>query len=73
MRLALVWLLYMAGFGLYFPYWSRYLTENAGLGAGEAGIVIGMLSLMGRSAASPPPSRSSTSRASCTGSPWAGS
>jgi len=46
-RLALVWFLYMAGFGLYFPYWSLYLTENAGLGAGEAGIVIAALSLMG--------------------------
>jgi len=43
----MVWFLYMAGFGLYFPYWSRYLTENAGLAPGEAGIVIGSLSLMG--------------------------
>lgn len=46
-RLALVWLLYMAGFGLYFPYWSLYLKENAGLAPGETGIVIGALSLMG--------------------------
>jgi PPP family 3-phenylpropionic acid transporter len=46
-RLALVWLLYMAGFGLYFPYWSLYLKENAGLTPGETGLVIGSLSLMG--------------------------
>jgi PPP family 3-phenylpropionic acid transporter len=46
-RLALVWFFYMAGFGLYFPYWSRYLVENAGLAPGEAGMVIGSLSLMG--------------------------
>jgi len=46
-RLALVWLLYLGGFGLYFPYWSRYLTENAGLAPGQAGLVIASLSLMG--------------------------
>jgi len=46
-RLALVWFLYFAGFGLYFPYWSLYLKENAGLAPGEAGVVIGTLSLMG--------------------------
>ncbi|HKJ24684.1 MAG TPA: MFS transporter [Myxococcota bacterium] len=46
-RLALVWFLYMAGFGLYFPYWSLYLKENAGLAPGETGVVIASLSLMG--------------------------
>jgi MFS family permease len=46
-RLALVWFLYMAGFGLYFPYWSLYLKENAGLTAGKTGMVLAVLSLMG--------------------------
>jgi len=46
-RLGLVWFLYMAGFGMYFPYWSLYLTENAGLPEARAGVVIGALSLMG--------------------------
>jgi PPP family 3-phenylpropionic acid transporter len=47
LRLALVWLLYFAGFGLYFPYWSLYLTENAGLSGSQAGVVMAALSLMG--------------------------
>lgn len=46
-RLALVWFLYMGAFGLYFPYWSVYLTENAGLPKAQAGIVLGALSFMG--------------------------
>jgi PPP family 3-phenylpropionic acid transporter len=46
-RLSLVWFLYMAGFGLYFPYWSLYLKDNAGLPEAEAGLVIAVLSLMG--------------------------
>ncbi len=46
-RLGLVWFLYFAGFGLYFPFWSLYLTENAGLSGGQAGFVIAALSLMG--------------------------
>jgi PPP family 3-phenylpropionic acid transporter len=37
----------MAGFGLYFPYWSLYLKENAGLSASETGVVLAVLSLMG--------------------------
>ena len=46
-RLALVWFLYFAGFGLYFPYWALYLNENAGLSESEAGLVMAGLSLMG--------------------------
>lgn len=46
-RLALVWFLYFAGFGLYFPFWSLYLTENAALSGSQAGIVLATLSLMG--------------------------
>ena len=47
LRLALFWLLYMAGLGLVFPYQSLYFHENAGLAGTQLGLVLGVRPLMG--------------------------
>jgi len=46
-RLALWWLVYTAGLGLFFPFFSLYLRENAGLDGTEVGLVLAVMPLMG--------------------------
>lgn len=41
------WFLYFAGFGIYFPYFSLYLRENAGLSGTEVGLVLSTWPLVG--------------------------
>jgi len=45
--LALFWFVYMGGLGIFFPYYSLYLRENAGLSGTEIGMVLAMLPLVG--------------------------
>ncbi|HYD50834.1 MAG TPA: MFS transporter [Terriglobales bacterium] len=45
--ISLFWFFYFAGVGIYFPYWSLYLRENAGLTATEVGIVLAAWPLVG--------------------------
>jgi len=45
--LALVWWFAFAGLGLFFPFYSLYLSENAGLAGSEVGLVLAMLPLTG--------------------------
>lgn len=45
--LALFWFLYFAGLGVFFPYYSLYLRENAGLTGTQVGLVMAMLPLVG--------------------------
>jgi PPP family 3-phenylpropionic acid transporter len=44
---SIVWLFCMAGFGLFFPYFSLYLRENLALSGFEVGVVLGALPMMG--------------------------
>ncbi len=46
-RLSLFWFFYFAGLGIYFPYFSLYLRENAGLTGTEVGIVLAAVPLVG--------------------------
>jgi MFS family permease len=47
LTLAAVWGFALAGLGLFFPYYSLYLRENAGLRGLELGVVMAMLPLAG--------------------------
>ncbi len=45
--LALFWFLHFCGLGIFFPYYSLYLRENAGLTGTQVGIVLATLPLAG--------------------------
>jgi len=45
--LAAFWFLYFVGLGVFFPYFTLYLRENAGLSGAEVGIVLAMMPLVG--------------------------
>lgn len=45
--LTLFWFTYMASLGIFFPYFSLYLRENAGLSGTELGIVLAVPPLVG--------------------------
>jgi PPP family 3-phenylpropionic acid transporter len=45
--LAIYWFLYFGGLGIFFPYYSLYLRENAGLSGTEVGVVLSILPLVG--------------------------
>jgi len=47
LALSLVWWFVLGGLGLIFPFYSLYLSENAGLSGGEVGAVMATLPLMG--------------------------
>src|ERR1700746_2851950 len=44
--LSLYWFLYFGALGLLFPFFSLYLSENAGLSATEVGTVVSMSPLV---------------------------
>jgi PPP family 3-phenylpropionic acid transporter len=41
------WFLYLGGLGIFFPFYSLYLGENAGLTGTQVGIVLAMIPLVG--------------------------
>lgn len=45
--LSAFWLLYLGGLGIFFPYFSLYLGENAGLDGSEVGLALALLPAMG--------------------------
>lgn len=45
--LALFWFIYMGALGIFFPYYSLYLRENAGLTGTQVGVVLAMVPLAG--------------------------
>ena len=45
--LALFWFLYFCGLGVFYPYFTLYLYENAGLSGSQVGIVLATLPLVG--------------------------
>ena len=45
--LALYWFLFFSGLGIFFPYFSLYLHENAGLDGAQVGLVLAVLPLVG--------------------------
>ncbi|MBI2358652.1 MAG: MFS transporter [Deltaproteobacteria bacterium] len=45
--LALFWFIYMGALGIFFPYYSLYLRENAGLSGTQVGLVLAMVPLVG--------------------------
>ena len=45
--LALFWFIYMGALGIFFPYYSLYLREDAGLTGTQVGLVLAMLPLVG--------------------------
>jgi PPP family 3-phenylpropionic acid transporter len=45
--MSLVWFFCLGGLGLFFPYYSLYLRENAGLTGSQVGVVLAMLPLVG--------------------------
>lgn len=45
--LALFWFIYMGALGIFFPYYSLYLRENAGLTGTQVGLVLAMVPLVG--------------------------
>ena len=45
--LTLFWFTYMASLGIYFPYFSLYLRENAGLSGTQLGLVLAVPPLIG--------------------------
>ncbi len=47
LSLSLLWAFGLGGLGFFLPFYTLYLTENAGLSGTEAGIVVGLLPLMG--------------------------
>ncbi len=47
LSLSLVWGFGLGGLGFFLPFYTLYLTENAGLSGTEAGLVVGLLPLMG--------------------------
>jgi MFS family permease len=46
-RLSLYWFFSFAGLGVYFPYFSLYLRENAALDGTEVGLVLAVMPLVG--------------------------
>lgn len=46
-RLSAVWFTYFIAVGLYFPYFSLYLRENAGLDGTELGLILAVWPLVG--------------------------
>jgi len=44
--LAAFWFLYFGGLGIFFPYYSLYLRENAGLTGTEVGVVLSVVPLV---------------------------
>lgn len=46
-RLALYWYLYMAGLGIFFPYYSHYLEQDLHLSGTQIGLVMAILPLVG--------------------------
>jgi len=45
-----VWFFCLGGLGIFFPYFSLYLRENAGLSGSQVGVVLAMLPLVGTAA-----------------------
>ncbi len=45
--IALFWFFYFGALGIFFPYYSLYLRENAGLSGTETGIVLSAIPLVG--------------------------
>jgi PPP family 3-phenylpropionic acid transporter len=45
--LAAFWFLYLGGLGIFFPFFSLYLRENAGLSGTQVGLVIAMIPAVG--------------------------
>lgn len=45
--LALFWFIYMGALGIFFPYYSLYLRENAALAGTQVGLVLSMFPLVG--------------------------
>lgn len=45
--LSAFWFLYLGGLGIFFPYYTLYLRENAGLSGTQVGLVIAVLPLAG--------------------------
>jgi PPP family 3-phenylpropionic acid transporter len=45
--LAAFWFLYFGGLGVFFPYYTLYLRENAGLSGTQVGMVLAILPLVG--------------------------
>lgn len=45
--LGLFWFIYMGALGIFFPYYSLYLRENAGLTGTQVGVVLSMVPLAG--------------------------
>lgn len=45
--LSLYWFVVLAGLGVWFPFYSLYLSENAGLTGSQVGMVMAMLPLVG--------------------------
>jgi len=45
--MALVWFFCLAGLGTFFPFFSMYLHENAGLSGTQVGVVLAILPLVG--------------------------
>src|SRR5512143_3136254 len=45
--LAIFWFLYFGALGVFFPYYTLYLHENAGLDGAQVGAVLSMLPLVG--------------------------
>ncbi len=46
-RLSVVWFLYLAAIGVFMPFYSLYLNENAGLSGSRAGAVYALFPLVG--------------------------
>ena len=46
-RLSLFWFTYFCGLGVFFPYYTLYLHENAGLDGMQVGLVLATLPLVG--------------------------
>jgi PPP family 3-phenylpropionic acid transporter len=44
--LSLFWLLYLGAFGIFLPFFSLYLSDNAGLGGTQVGVVVTMSPLV---------------------------
>ena len=45
--MALVWFFCLAGLGTFFPFFSMYLHENAGLSGTQVGRILAILPLVG--------------------------
>ena len=45
--LSVFWFLYFTGLGVFFPYLTLYLRENAGLSGAQVGVVLATLPLVG--------------------------